>query len=552
VGSSDGAIDLAVSGGATDYNYSWTGPSFSSGAQNISGLAEGVYLVTVTDANGNTTACSGTVAASSDISLSFEDLSDYNGYNVSCSTCSDGSVNLVASGGQAPYHYAWSNGDARQQPDTLRAGVVSVTVTDDLGCTKEGTVTMTAPGVFTCSVVTTNTVCPGSSDGSAAVVLSGGVAPMAGYFWTGPGNPPQDSLIEQLSQGTYDVTVTDANGVTTSCSGVVEQLSHLTISVNLTAPPTSPTSSDAKAKVIANGGAEPYSYEWSDGETTANATQLPCGVTSVTVTDNLGCVATLNFVIVCPGELYATIATKDASCYGVCDGEASVTSVEGGTAPYSYAWSTSQAGVKVTDMCAGVFTVTITDFNNLTKVITDTIGQPDSLSISFAITNPSAFGKCDGSAVATVSGGTPDYKYIWNDGGNGLPPTTSATIKDKCVDEYLLVVTDANNCTAMKRVRFTAPPTDDCFNAPKILTPGVLDGSNDKFIITCLDPIARNDLSVYSRWGQLVFSQKNYDGTWTGIDNGGKSLPEGAYYWVLTYTENGKEFTKKGHVTIVR
>ena len=104
----------------------------------------------------------------------------------------------------------------------------------------------------------------------------------------------------------------------------------------------------------------------------------------------------------------------------------------------------------------------------------------------------------------------------------------------------------------MKRVRFTAPPTDDCFNAPKILTPGVLDGSNDKFIITCLDPIARNDLSVYSRWGQLVFSQKNYDGTWTGIDNGGKSLPEGAYYWVLTYTENGKEFTKKGHVTIVR
>lgn len=104
----------------------------------------------------------------------------------------------------------------------------------------------------------------------------------------------------------------------------------------------------------------------------------------------------------------------------------------------------------------------------------------------------------------------------------------------------------------MKRVVFEAEPTDDCFEASKILTPGVLDGSNDLFTISCLNAASRNQLSVFSRWGRNVYNKTNYDGTWTGIDNQGNDLPEGAYFWVLKYTQNGKEFTKKGHLTIIR
>jgi len=80
----------------------------------------------------------------------------------------------------------------------------------------------------------------------------------------------------------------------------------------------------------------------------------------------------------------------------------------------------------------------------------------------------------------------------------------------------------------------------------------VLDGSNDLFQITCLNSTTRNDLTIFSRWGQKVYHQADYDGRWTGIDSHGNDLPEGAYFWVLTYTQNGKEQTKKGYLTIIR
>ena len=552
-GSFDGAIDLTVLGGVDtmQYGYQWSGPnSFTSTSQNLTGIEAGVYLVTVTDANGNTSSCNATIGTASNMILSIDILSNYNGYDVSSPTAIDGKAKATVSGGVAPYQYTWSNGDSNQQADTLGAGLVGLTITDDVGCTIEKTITMTAPGLFSCSVVTENTVCPGSTDGTATVVLTGGVAPYASYFWTGPNNPPADSMLTGLSQGTYNVTVTDANGTQTSCSGTVIQLSNLSSTVQIISNETQPNAEDGVAEVLPIGGATPYTYLWSNGESTANASSLPGGPNIVTVTDALGCESITSFVMPTDGVVTAVIDSNQTTCYGVCDATATVT-VTSGKSPFTYLWDNNETSNTVNGLCAGNVTVTVTDADGKTTVASTEITEPDSLYIEFTATNPTAYTALDGSVIANVFGGTvvSDYQYIWNDGS---PATITATLSNKGVGEYLLVVSDDNNCTTMKSVRLDAPPTDDCFDASKIMTPSVLDGSNDLFKITCLNSTTRNDLTIFSRWGQNVFHQADYDGTWTGIDSHGDDLPEGAYFWILTYTQNGKESTKKGHLTIIR
>lgn len=550
-GTSEGAVDITVLGGvnAMAYNYNWAGPSgYTSTDGNIDNLEAGVYLVTVTDANGNTTTCNSTIGTTSNLVLNLNILSNHNGYHVSSPTAIDGVVKAEISGGVEPYQFDWSNGDTKQTADTLGAGLATVTVTDALGCVIEGTVTLTAPGVFSCSVVAENTVCPGSTDGRVVVVLSGGVMPVASYFWTGPGGPYTDSLLVGLSPGTYDVTVTDANETQTSCSGTVVQLSNLKATVQLESSETSANAADGVAQVYPSGGSTPYTFLWSNGETTEKATSLSGGVNTVTVTDALGCESIISFVMSTDGVVSAEINVLGTTCYGLCDGEATL-NVMSGAAPFSYLWGNGQTGSSVSDLCAGDISVTITDVNGKVGTATATITEPDSLHIEFAVTQPTAYNICNGSVTATVSGGTPDYSYTWYD---STPATTGPTLTEKCVGKYLLIVLDENNCTAMKHVIFEAPLTDDCFEASKVMTPGVLDGSNDLFTITCLNTSSNNTLTVFSRWGRNVYSKSNYDGSWNGVDDDGNELPSGAYYWVLRYTQNGQDQTQKGHLTIIR
>ncbi len=552
-GSSEGAVNIVVSGGveSMQYSYQWSGANgYTSADQNLTGLEAGVYLVTVTDANGNTSTCNATVGTASNMTLSIDVISNYNGFDVSSATAKDGKAKAVVTGGASPYQYIWGNGDTNEQADTLGAGTVGVTVTDALGCTIEATVTLTAPGLFSCHVDVENTVCPGSADGTATVVLTGGVTPFASYFWTGPGNPPADSMLTGLQQGTYDVTVTDANGTQTSCSGTVVQLSNLSSTVQIISTETASGASDGVAEVFAIGGSTPYIYAWSNGETTAKAVSLPGGTNTVTVTDALGCESIISFVLPTDGVVSAVLDSTSTTCYGTCDGAATV-NVLSGKSPFTYLWSNNATTNTVSGLCAGIVTVTVTDSDGKSTVVSTEITQPDSLSVDFAITNPTAYNVSDGSVTATVSGGTVagDYKYVWN---TGLPAVTTATLSNVKVGEYSLIVSDDNNCTVMKQVRLEAPPTDDCFAASKIMTPSVLDGSNDLFKITCLNTTTRNDLTIFSRWGQNVYHQADYDGTWTGVDDHGDDLPEGVYFWILTYTQNGKEQTKKGHLTIIR
>jgi len=196
------------------------------------------------------------------------------------------------------------------------------------------------------------------------------------------------------------------------------------------------------------------------------------------------------------------------------------------------------------DLCAGDYSVSVTDANSITTVSEITITEPDTLQLAFEAVSPSTITGTDGSAKVTVTGGTAPYSYQWND-NNG---TQTPEVTGLAPDTYFVIVTDANGCQKIGMVEVTRP-TAPCYESRDIITIDG-DGMNENFIIQCADNV-QNTLQVFNRWGQLVFDATNYDNTWEGTDRRGNQLPEGGYFWVLRVTENGVITEHKNHLTII-
>lgn len=220
-----GAISLAVTGGTGARTYSWTGPnSFTASTQNLSGLLAGTYNVTVTDANNCTTTASATVTGPS----SAVAVTVTNQTNVGCNGASTGAINITASGGTPGYTYAWSDGSVAEDRSGLAAGTYTVTVTDANGCTATLSATITQPAALSLSTMVTNPSCPPDAqqngfDGAINLTVTGGTGTKT-YVWVASNGgivPPAQVNNEDLTMlrnGTYTVTVTDANGCTAMTS----------------------------------------------------------------------------------------------------------------------------------------------------------------------------------------------------------------------------------------------------------------------------------------------------------------------------------------------
>ena len=169
-GNSTGSINLTATGGTAPYTYAWSNNTTQEDPTN---LAAGTYTVTVTDANGCTAQTSVTITQpQAGLALSTTQV------NVLCFGNSTGSINLTATGGTAPYTYAWSNNTTQEDPTNLAAGTYTVTVTDANGCTAQTSVTITQPQAgLALSTTQVNVLCFGNSTGSINLTATGGTAP---------------------------------------------------------------------------------------------------------------------------------------------------------------------------------------------------------------------------------------------------------------------------------------------------------------------------------------------------------------------------------------
>jgi len=255
--------------------------------------------------------------------------------------------------------------------------------------------------------------------------------------------------------GNYTTVLTASNGCDSTIYTDLIIQQELNASAALSQEATALFATDGEATALVLGGSGTYTYLWSNGQTTATATDLEGGMTyCVTVTDDIGCEDESCVVILFPSNILHDVLNDTLDCIGDVDGEITF-SVYNGQAPYNYSWrntdnslngngviQTEGGSITLSNLPPGDYAITITDPWGST-VIDGSVENPIPITIQPVSENPiSCFGACDGELVIEAQGGTGPYQYLWagNQAGN--------TLSNLCSGIYNLTVTDANNCSA--------------------------------------------------------------------------------------------------------
>ena len=292
----DGSIDLTVSGGTANYTYSW--PGGIPAVEDPSGLAQGTYTVTITDANNCVATATATVNGPTAVGISSSTVTD-----ATCSGTIDGGVDIIPSGGDGNYTYSWSDGTTTSEDlSATGAGTYTVTITDGNGCSfTSGAFTINdGIAIVIGNVSVTDVLCSGIPTGVIDIDVSGGM-PNYTYIWTNNNNDTigtsQDLV--GLIGGTYTVEITDSKGCTQTSNPItVGEPSPLDVTVSVTN--TTIDNDDGVIDVItANGGTGAFTYNWRGPVGTRTGepiTNLTPGYYFLTATDMNGCVQTIDSI----------------------------------------------------------------------------------------------------------------------------------------------------------------------------------------------------------------------------------------------------------------
>ncbi|MBI3502626.1 MAG: right-handed parallel beta-helix repeat-containing protein [Bacteroidetes bacterium] len=285
--------------------------------------------------------------------------------NIYCVGNGNGAATVTVSNGTPPYTYSWSSGETTSAVTGLSAGTYTVIVTDAGNCSKTGIVTITQPNLII-SMTSVQTAC-NANTGTASASPSGGTSPYT-FIWN---NGQTTSVTTGLGTGNYTVTITDANGCTKNAIAYITPKPSPNVTTSATQTNCSPSTGTAAATAL--GGASPYTYLWSDGQTTSVATALAAGSYTVVVTDSYGCTKTATVSVTQKSNPNVTTSTTQTNCSSPTG--TATASVSGGTFPYTYLWSNNATTQQANNLAAGNYSVTVTDANGCTSSDSVTISQ---------------------------------------------------------------------------------------------------------------------------------------------------------------------------------
>ncbi len=584
-GGNNGSILLSVTGSTANCTCLWKNSSgtivkpagpVASGC-NLTGVAAGTYTYEVSC--GGTISCSGTATITQPTAISISGQVT----NVGCGQ--NGSILLTTTGGtpgtgNPPYTYAWTPtlGNTAN-PTNLQPGSYTVTVTDVNQCTATPTspfVVGDTQGDLVVTATSTNIKCKDAGDGKITVTVSGG-CPTYTYVWSNPqlegANPTN------VKPGTYTVTVTDGSNPVESKTATVtitEPASNPSIAVtNITGTPVG--SSVGTITLTITGGTAPYGTSWSGPTTIApgntssviTASNLAAGFYNVTVTDANGCTAIIGSPIEVPtmtdppkapvatASITTIINGVNVPCFGNNSAVIRV-SISAGTFPITVKLFKGAQEIRSQAVNTPTFDFTGLDAGSYRVEYSNTAGS--GTPIDLVVTQPSRLAATQKVECTEKNGATGTIEISLNNTGTfpytfnwfGLNESDNK-VEDLPADAYNVTVTDNNGCTLVLtniEVR-DCSIEGPCYEASTIISPNG-DNINDVFLINCVTD-EPSDLTVFDRWGRVVYSQSNYDNTWQGIDNAGKDLIESSYIWVLTVNfGQGRKEVQKGTVTVLR
>ena len=459
-GEEDGsAVINNINNGSGNYTYSWSNGLTSN---SISNLLPGNYFCNIIDTNWGCT---------DSVNVSITEPSILNATiitsDIICYGDSNGTATLTLSGGTGTLTVDWLG----MNPIALPAGTYSVNVTDINSCIFTEVYTVNEPPQLSSTFISTNVNCYSLNDGSAIVNFVGGATGVAmgdtnyilGWdtlFYILPFPYATFTTPIGVPAGIYPYTATDLNGCMIFDTITITQPDSLYTAYTLTDFNGYNVScfgdTNATIDVQINGGTSPFTHYFYGDSITNNLIQnLGSGTYIDSIVDANGCIFTETITLTEPATLNSVLSAINISCNGVCDGEI-ISSVIGGIAPYSYIWDNSQTTNNLDSLCAGNYTVTISDLNGCNTNLTITVTEPPVITYTIdSLINPSSYGGNNGLIHISLLGGNGNLSASWS-GPNSFSSSTE-DIENLEAGFYYLALQDSSSCMYLDTIEITEP-----------------------------------------------------------------------------------------------
>lgn len=339
----------------------------------------------------------------------------------------------------------------------LPAGNYAVSVLDEFGCVGSGTTIIGQPmaplSLGTPSL--TNLLCNGDNTGSLTIEADGGTSP---YTYAINGGAFQSSgTFIGLAANDYFVEAQDVNGCSVSTQlYTITQPAVLVLSLASSSNLLCNGDFSGALSTLTAGGTSPYLYSIDGGSfgTSFSFNGLAAGQHVVIVRDANSCEASVQTTLTEPGILQLSVVnSENILCNGQNTGSVTVAAAAG-TAPYQYSKDgvNYQGSGAFTGFGSGTHTFFVTDANGCTAQVSQTLTQPQPISMQTTSVPVFCFGASTGSITAIGAGGTLPYSYSFNGGASFQPGFTATGLAS---GSYVVVVRDVNGCQVSQGVEIT-------------------------------------------------------------------------------------------------
>lgn len=489
-GASTGSINATVTGGESPYSYAWSGPNgYTAATEDVNSIAAGTYSLIVTDDNNCTSTQNVVITEPALVSIGFSESP------VNCFGGNDGSLTAsVITGGTAPFSFQWdaaANNQVTATATGLTEGNYLVSVTDANGCTYSDNANLTEPLVpLSITMDSTNITCASYNDGVGIVTASGGTAGYT-YLWNDP-IAQTSAQATNLSPGTYQVIVTDANGCAENGTIMITEPDPIFVDQESDSTNCFGDATGA-IQIIASGGTMAgFAYSIDGGETFQSSAEfynLPAGIYNEIIVQDLG---------------------SNVECYS---DPISSTIYE---QPY---------------------------FSFVINPDDTTLQLEVSLTLDLEVTSPN-YTNAD---IAQVN-------WFPTTGLNCIDCIDPTVLTYDHYTEYTATVyyygDDNELCNSASNTVIIVENNLALF-IPNAFTPSNFDEVNRRFEVFG-EGIEYITLQVFNRIGEKIFESKNQSATWDGTYKGELQSPGVYTYFVSVEYLDGKVVDRKGSVTLLR
>lgn len=562
-----GVAEVIPSGGTAEYSYVWNTGALS---DMVANLSEEEYFVTVTDANGCEEEASIVISEYAPI------VSTLSGTNPTCFDGDDGVIIIdTIFGGSGNYTIEWNSGALPSDSIlmNLNADITyDLVITDSEGCEGVNSIALDNPAEIQVSVETTLPSCNGFNDGTATVInILGGNGDYT-YLWDNNAGNQTDATALTLGSGSYEVTVTDADGCIGVSEVIIDEPTTMQLSFEV-ADVECPGEDGGTITVTTLGGVPEYIFAWDNGAGTATIENVSSGDYTVTVTDANGCFIEDVVSVESPEPLVAALEVNNVTCHGDDDGLIRV-NMSGGTAPYLYSFDDAELSATNTliRLRPGAYNILVQDANNCTWDETVSISEPDEF---FVNAGPESVEIILGDSVQLVPGqfnSAGFVNYTWIEPFPGAlscdPPNPNGCDRPYAgpynTTVYELYGIDENGCESFDEITVRVIKPRDVFVANGFTPNG--DGVNDILMVHGPENTVVRQFRVFDRWGNKVYEYSIPEEMSTdeaqlvndpnfGWDGNFREEPMGSgiYVWYVEVVYiDGFQKVFKGNTTILR